>query len=69
VSGEPRRGSSAASPTPAWQQSRLADAHGDRVLEPTGTRVSSLAVSRNSQSFGDRLYWTVDDTTFKSMPL
>src|SRR4051794_30016398 len=52
-----------------WQQSRIVDAKGDRVLEPTGSRVTQLAVSRNSSFFGERLYYTVGDTTVKSLPL
>jgi hypothetical protein len=52
-----------------WKQSRIADAKGDRELEPTGTQVTQLAVSRNSLGFGDRLYYTVDDTTLKTLPL
>jgi hypothetical protein len=52
-----------------WEHIHLADAHGDRELEPAGTRVTSLAVSRNSRSFAERLYYTVADTTFKSLIL
>ena len=52
-----------------WQQSRIVDGNGDRVLEPAGTRVTQLAVSKNAQSFGERLYYTVDDTTLKSLAL
>jgi hypothetical protein len=38
---------------------RIADAAGDRELEPAGTDVRNLAVSRNARSFRDKLYWTV----------
>lgn len=44
-----------------WQQSHIVDGKGDRLLEPNGTRVESLAVSRNSQSFSERLYYTAND--------
>ena len=46
-----------------------AEDFGDRVLEPAGTRVTQLAVSRNSFGFGDRLYYTVNDTTLKTLAL
>ena len=52
-----------------WQQSRIVDGKGDRVLEPNGTRVSQLAVSSNAHGFGERLYYTVNDTTLKTLPL
>jgi hypothetical protein len=38
---------------------RIADAQGDRQLEPPGTDVRHLAVSLNSRGFHSRLYWTV----------
>jgi hypothetical protein len=38
---------------------RIADAHGDRELEPPGTDVRQLAVGADSFSFRARLYWTV----------
>ena len=52
-----------------WKQSRIVDGKGDRVLEPNGTRVSQLAVSSNAHGFGERLYYTVNDTTLKTLPL
>jgi hypothetical protein len=52
-----------------WKQSRIVDGKGDRELEPTGTRVSQLAVSKNAHGFGERLYYTVDDATLKTLPL
>ena len=52
-----------------WRQSHIVDVKGDRVLEPDGTRVSELAVSRNAHGFGEHLYYTVDDTTVKSLAL
>ena len=53
----------------SWQQSRIVDGKGDRQLEPTGTRVSQLAVSKNAHGFGERLYYTVNDTTLKTVVL
>jgi hypothetical protein len=52
-----------------FKQSHIADAHGDRLLEPTGTSVTQLAVAHNSAGFGDRLYYTVDETTLKTLAL
>ena len=52
-----------------WQQSRIVDGKGDRVLEPNGTRVTQLAVSKNSTAYGERLYYTVNETTLKTLPL
>jgi hypothetical protein len=37
---------------------RIADARGDRELEPAGTDVRHLAVAANTRGFGERLYWT-----------
>src|SRR4051794_33614042 len=47
---------------------RLTDGEGDRELEPQGAKVSQLAVSANSDSFGERLYYLAD-TTAKSVVL
>lgn len=52
-----------------WGHIHLADARGDRELEPAGTRASHLGISRNAHGFSERLYYTVDDTTLKSMNL
>ena len=52
-----------------WKQSRIVDGKGDRELEPTGTRVSQLAVSKNAHGFGERLYYSVDETTLKTVVL
>ena len=41
---------------------RIADAHGDRQLEPPGTDVGHLAVASNTFGFGERLYWTAGTT-------
>jgi hypothetical protein len=38
---------------------RIADAKGDRELEPPGTDVRNLAVSFNTRGFNSRLYWVV----------
>ena len=47
-----------------WRRtSRIVDAKGDRELEPAGTACAELAVSANAHGFGERLYYTVDDTT------
>jgi len=40
-------------------QLRLADAKGDRQLEPPGTDVRNLGVSANARGFNARLYWLV----------
>jgi hypothetical protein len=40
-------------------QLRLADAKGDRPLEPPGTDVRNLGVSANARGFNARLYWLV----------
>ena len=45
------------------------DAKGDRELEPAGSRVTQLAIAKNAHGFGERLYYTVDDTTLKTLPL
>jgi hypothetical protein len=53
-------------------QLRLADAKGDRQLEPPGTDVRHLAVGDNSFGFNARLYWTVvtgATETLKSLDL
>ncbi len=47
----------------------LADARGDRELEPAGTRATHLGISRNAHGFGERLYYTVGDTVPKSVDL
>ena len=47
---------------------RIADARGDRELEPAGTRVSHLGVAANMEGFGERLYWTANDVV-KSLDL
>lgn len=52
-----------------WGHLRLADAHGDRDLEPAGTRASHLGISRNAHGLSERLYYTVDDTVLKSVDL
>lgn len=40
----------------------IADARGDREIEPPGTDVHHLAVASNTFGFGERLYWTVAAT-------
>jgi hypothetical protein len=52
-----------------WKQSRIADGKGDRELEPAGTNVTQLAVSSNAHGSGERLYYTVNDTTLKTLAL
>jgi hypothetical protein len=52
-----------------WQRSHIIDGKGDRALEPDGTRVTGLAVSRNRWGYGERLYYTVGDTTLKTLDL
>jgi hypothetical protein len=50
----------------------IADAKGDRELEPAGTDVRQLAVAANSHDFRPRLYWTVVSAgteTLKSLDL
>src|SRR3954452_503935 len=47
---------------------RLTDGEGDHELEPQDAKVSQLAVSANSHSFGERLYYLAD-TTLKSVVL
>jgi hypothetical protein len=47
---------------------RLSDNKGDRELEPQGAKVTQLAVSANSQNFGERLYYT-QDATLKTVVL
>lgn len=43
----------------ACNRLRIADAKGDRELEPPGTDVRNLAVSLHSHNFNARLYWVV----------
>ena len=50
-------------------QSHIVDGKGDRALEPNGTNVTNLAVASNSHWFGPVLYYTVNDTTPKSLKL
>ncbi|MBE2317182.1 hypothetical protein DVA67_014465 [Solirubrobacter sp. CPCC 204708] len=52
-----------------WQRSRIVDGKGDRALEPDGTQVTNLAISRNSHWFGERLYYTVNETLVKALTL
>src|SRR3954470_3639514 len=52
-----------------WQKSHIVDGKGDRLLEPDGTRVADLAVSRNHFGFGERLYYSLNDTTLKTLAL
>jgi hypothetical protein len=52
----------------ACQRLRITDSRGDRELEPAGTNVLHLAVSRNAFGFGERLYWTANDVP-KSLAL
>lgn len=40
-------------------QLRLADARGDRQLEPTGSQVADLALATQDQGNSPRLYWSV----------
>jgi hypothetical protein len=47
---------------------RIADARGDRELEPAGTDVRHLAVASHTRGFGERLYWTAGQTS-KSLDL
>jgi hypothetical protein len=47
---------------------RIADAKGDRELEPAGAQVTQLAISRRHLGLGERLYWTAG-TTLKSLAL
>jgi hypothetical protein len=47
---------------------RISDGKGDRELEPSGAKVSRLAVGANNRNFGPRLYWAAD-TTLKSLDL
>ncbi len=46
-----------------WGHVHLADGRGDRELEPAGTRVTQLGISRNGHGTAERLYYMVDDTT------
>jgi hypothetical protein len=46
---------------------RIADAKGDRELEPPGTVVRHLAVGDNSFGFRARLYWTVVSGTTETL--
>ncbi len=52
-----------------WKKSRIVDGKGDRTLEADGADVTNLAVSSNSHWFGERLYYTVNETTAKSLVL
>jgi hypothetical protein len=52
-----------------WQKSRIVDGKGDRALEADGVNVTNLAVARNSHWFGPVLYYTVNETTPKVVPL
>jgi len=52
-----------------WQRSHIVDGKGDRLLEADGTRVSGLAVSRNRWGYSETLYYTVNDTTLKTVAL
>jgi hypothetical protein len=52
-----------------WQRSHIVDGKGDRALEPDGTRVTGLAISHNRWGYGERLYYTVNDTTLKTLDL
>jgi hypothetical protein len=52
-----------------WERIHLADRRGDRELEPAGTRATHLGISRNYHGFSERLYYTVNDTVFKSVDL
>ena len=52
-----------------WKKSRIVDGKGDRTLEADGLDVTNLAVSSNSHWFGERLYYTVNETTAKSLVL
>jgi hypothetical protein len=51
-----------------FKQARIVDGKGDRELEPAGTVVTSLAVSRNSNSFTERLFYLANDAP-KSLQL
>lgn len=44
-----------------FKQSRIVDGKGDRELEANGVVVTSLAVSRNSHSFSERLFYLAND--------
>ncbi len=50
-----------------WGHIHLADGRGDRELEPAGTRVTQLGISRNGHGLAERLYYLVDDTTVKTV--
>ncbi len=52
-----------------WGHVHLADGQGDRELEPAGTRVTQLGISRNGHGTAERLYYMVDDTTVKTVAL
>jgi hypothetical protein len=52
-----------------FKQARIVDGKGDRALEPAGASVTQLAVSANAHNFSERLYYTVDETTLKSLAL
>jgi hypothetical protein len=54
----------------ACDQLRIADAKGDRQLEPLGSMVTNVAVAFRSHGFGARLYWFNGATaTAKSLAL
>ena len=50
-----------------WGHIHLADGRGDRELEPAGTRVTQLGISRNGHGTAERLYYLIDDTTVKTV--
>ena len=52
-----------------WGHVHLADARGDRELEPAGTRVTQLGISRNGHGVASRLYYTVGDAVVKTVAL
>jgi hypothetical protein len=50
-----------------WGHIHLADARGDRELEPAGTRVTQLGISRNGHGAAERLYYLIDDSVMKTV--
>ena len=52
-----------------WGQSRIADGKRRPRARADGAERHQLAVSRNAHGFGERLYYTVNDTTLKSLAL
>lgn len=44
-----------------FKQSRIVDGKGDRELEANGVVVTSLAVSKNSHNFSERLFYLAND--------